>query len=104
MSTQFDVNSAEFYSALVHFQMAIDQLQMTTDKHVNFTPKELPAALEAGRDGDKKALIRLMDSGVNLTVPNEDGLTCAHFAAKNGHIDVLELLVLFVMRTATCVD
>jgi outer membrane protein assembly factor BamB len=51
------------------------------------------ALFEAARTGDRAAVVRLLDSGVDVNAATRYGVTALGFAADKGHLDIVKLLV-----------
>ena len=71
----------------------------TTDGDMHAPPEvasrlaALPPLIKAAMDGNEALVRQLVAAGADIAQPNQVGLTCAHFAAKNGHIGMLRLVV-----------
>ena len=52
-----------------------------------------PAIFEAALNGYQAEIIRLLESGININMKDEDGRTALMYAAFNGHTYIMQLLL-----------
>jgi ankyrin repeat protein len=55
-------------------------------------PPETPVA-DAARRGDLDAVRRLVETGADVNTPHGDGMTALHWAAENGDVEIVEVLI-----------
>ena len=54
---------------------------------------EAPVA-DAAMTGDRVEMRRLLDSGADVNLPQGDGMTALHWAAENGDVEMLQMLII----------
>lgn len=71
-------------------QLRVDTMS-TSQRRV--TNQSFTLLMDAVRDGDAAEVQKLLESGVDISKPDSDGLTALHHAAMNGHLRIVHLLV-----------